>query len=73
MPISTSHHGGLFRDLNAIAKNVKNGDFKQDRTFGRVAKSPIANTSDELAEIDFVEYGDFATSPLIQDAFHVSR
>ena len=37
--------------------------------FGRVAKIPIANAFSELVEMDFVGYGDLATSLHIQDAF----
>ena len=37
--------------------------------FGRVSKIPIANTSNELVEMDFVDYGDHATFLHIQDTF----
>ena len=60
----------LFRDPNDISENgKKKGDFKQERMFGRVTKIPIANTPDGLVEMDFVDYGDFATFLRIQDAF----
>ena len=36
---------------------------------GGVAAIPIANTSDELADVDFLGYGDFATFLRIQDTF----
>ena len=36
---------------------------------GGVAKSLIANTFSELAETDFVDYGDFATFLRIRDTF----
>ena len=37
--------------------------------FGRVPKIPIANTFDKLVEMDFADYGDFATFLHIQDTF----
>ena len=40
-----------------MAGNDKKGEFKQERMFGRVAKIHIANTSNELVEMDFVDYG----------------
>ena len=44
-----------------LQKMIKKGDFKQERMFGRAAKIPTANTSNELTEINFADYGDFAT------------
>ena len=44
-------------------------DFKHERTFGGVAKIPIANTPIELAEMDFADYVDFATFLHIRDTF----
>ena len=37
--------------------------------FGRVAKIPIANTFNELVEMDFVDYVDYATFLHIRDTF----
>ena len=37
--------------------------------FGRVAKIPIANTVNELVEMDFADYGDLATFLDIGDIF----
>ena len=37
--------------------------------FGRVAKIPIANKFGELVEMDFVDYGGYATFLHIQDTF----
>ena len=51
-----------------MPKTIKGG-FKQEMMFGRVAKIPIANTSDELAEMDFANYGDFAAFLRIQGDF----
>ena len=38
----------LFRELKSLGENDKKGDFKQERVFGRVAKTPISNTFNEL-------------------------
>ena len=43
--------------------------FKQERVFGRVAKIPIANNSNELVGMDFVDHGDQATFLHIRDTF----
>ena len=51
----------LFRKIKILAENDKKDEFKQERMFGRVAKIPIANTFNELVEMDFVDYGDHAT------------
>ena len=42
---------------------------KQERMFGMVAKIPIANTFNELVEMDFVDYGDYSAFLRIQDTF----
>ena len=63
----------LFRDPDSIAGYGKEGDSKQDRILGRSAKIPIANTFSELVEMDFADYGDFASFLRIQDTFHVAR
>ena len=47
--------------------NDKVVEFKRERMYGRVAKIPIANTLSELAEMDFEDYGDYATFLHIQD------
>ena len=57
-----------FRELKSVAGNGKNGDFEQERMFGRVAKIPIADTFSELVEMDFADYGDFAALLRIQGA-----
>ena len=57
------------RALKSIAGNDKKDDPKQDGMFGRVAKIPIANTFNELSEMDFVDYGDLSTFLHIQDTF----
>ena len=60
----------LFKELNDVEENYKKkGDFKQERMFGAVGKIPIANTSNELVEMDFVDYGDFATFLHIRGTF----
>ena len=59
----------IFRKLKSISGNDKEGDFKQERMFGRVAKIPIDNTFSELVEMDFVGYGDLATFAHIRDTF----
>ena len=59
----------LPKELKAVAGNDKKDDFKQERMLGGVAAIPIANTSDELADVDFLGYGDFATFLRIQDTF----
>ena len=41
-----------------LRKTIKKDDSKKERMFGRVA-IPIANTSNELVEMDFAGYGDF--------------
>ena len=62
----------LHRELNAITGNDKRAISKQERMFGTVAKIPIGNTFIELVEMDFVNYGDFATFLRIRNTFHVS-
>ena len=37
--------------------------------FGRVAKTPIADTVSELVEMDFVDYGDYAAFLHTRDTF----
>ena len=54
--------------IKELAGNEKD-EFEQERMFGRVAKIPISNTFRELAEMDFVNYGDYATFLHIQDTF----
>ena len=48
---------------------MENGDFKREREFGGSAKIPIENTFSALVEMDFVDYGDYATLHRIQDTF----
>ena len=57
----------LFKEIKELAGSDKKGDFKQERMFGRVAKIPIANNFNELAEMDFVDYGGQATFLHIRD------
>ena len=59
----------LFRHLEILAANDKTYEFKRERTFGILAKIPIANTFSELVEMDFVDYGDHAAFLRIRDAF----
>ena len=59
----------LFKKIKELAGSDKKGDFNQERMFGWVAKIPIANTSNGLVEMDFVEYGDHAAFLHIQDTF----
>ena len=59
----------LFRELRNIAENDKNDDFKQERMFGGVSKIPIANTFNELVEMDFVYYGGNAAFLIARDTF----
>ena len=42
----------LFKDPKSAAGAIK-GDFEHERMFGMVAKIPIANTANELVEMDF--------------------
>ena len=49
--------------------NDKKDEFKQERMFGRVAKIPVSDTFDELVEVDFADYGGYATFLHIQDTF----
>ena len=44
-------------------------EFKQERIPHRVAKIPISKTFNELAGLDFVDYGDHATCPHLQHTF----
>ena len=56
--------------LKEIAENgKKKAIFKQERVFGRSATIPIAIAFSELAEMDFVGYGDLATFLRIRDTF----
>ena len=41
--------------------------------FGMVAEIPIANTPNELVEMDSVDYGDFATFRHIRGTFFTFR
>ena len=50
-----------------LAGNGDKDEFNQERMFGRVAKIPIAYTFDELVEMDFADYGDYAIFLQIQD------
>ena len=59
----------LFRKIKLLSENDKKDEFKQERMFGRVAKIPIANTSNELFEMDFVDYGHHATFLHARDTF----
>ena len=61
--------GGLFRHLKILSGDGKKDEFKQERTFGRAATIPIANTINELVEMDFVECGDYSAFLYMQDAF----
>ena len=47
----------LFREIKESADSDKKGEFKQERMFGRVDKIPIANTSNELVEMDLLTMG----------------
>ena len=51
----------IFRGIKAISGNGKKGDFEQVGMFRAVAKIPISNTSNGLVEMDFADYGNFAT------------
>ena len=53
-------HRNFPKSQMVLRGTIKKADFKHERMFGRVAKIPTANTFDELIEIDFVEYGEFA-------------
>ena len=62
----------LPKQPDSVARNDKRKIPKQEMMFDGVA-IPIANTFGELVEMDFADYGDFATFVHIRDAFHVSR
>ena len=56
--------------LKEIAENgKKKAIFKQERVFGRSATIPIALAFIELAEMDFVDRGDYAAFLHTQGAF----
>ena len=59
----------LFREIENIAESDKWGDFKQEMMLGRVAKIHIANTFNGIVDMDFLDYGHFATFLHIQDTF----
>ena len=60
----------LLRGIEILAENdKKKGDFKQERMFGRVSRTPSANAFSELVKMDFVYYGDYAKFLRTQDAF----
>ena len=59
----------LFREIDAIAENDKKDDSKQERMFSGVAKIPIANTPNELVEMDFADRVYLATFLNIRDSF----
>ena len=48
---------------------IKKGDFKKERMFAGLDKIPRSDTLNELAGMDFADYGDSATSPHIHDTF----
>ena len=58
----------LFKDPKDVTGINKRAIQKRKNVCG-VAEIPIANTFDELVEMDFVDYGDFATFLRIQGAF----
>ena len=62
----------LLADLKILAENDKLDDFKQEGMFGRMVKIPIANAFSESVEMDFVDYGDYATFRCILDTFRAS-
>ena len=43
----------LLLGVKILSGGDKKGEFKQERMFGMVAKYQIANTSNELVEMDF--------------------
>ena len=59
----------LPKELKAVSANYKKGEFKHGAMFGRVSKIPIANTPNELTEMAFPDYGDFATFLHIRGTF----
>ena len=62
--------GELFREIKSISENDKKDDSEQERMFGRLAKTPIDNTFNELVGgVDFVDYGDLSTFVHIRDTF----
>ena len=59
----------IFKELGAVEENDIKDDVEEGRMFDRVSKIPIASTFDELVEMCFADYGDFATFLRIQATF----
>ena len=59
----------IFRDIKELGDSDKKGEFKQERMFGRASKIPIPDKFNELVEMDFDDYGDYATFLHIRDTF----
>ena len=57
------------KSIRAISLNDSECEFKQEMLRRGVAKIPISKTSNEIAEMDFVDYGRDATRPRVQDTF----
>ena len=49
--------------------NDREGEFKQGRLSRTVGKITTADTFDEIAEMDFVDYGDVETFLHLRDTF----
>ena len=64
---------GLFKAIREISMLRKKDEFKRERTLRRVAKIIISKDCDEMAEVDFVDYGCPATFPRLQDTFRDTR
>ena len=62
----------LFRSLRDLRVRDKNGEFKQERLFRRVAKIPISRPFNELVEMDFVyDWVEFSVSASTRYFFYV--
>ena len=67
----SKHHiatGGIHKEsrrgIRENAQNDKRGEFKRERTFGRVGEIQIGNAFNELSEMDFVETWDQVTTSI---------
>ena len=47
----------FFLEIRETAQSDKKDEFKQERTFGGMAKLPISSAFNELVGMDFVDFG----------------
>ena len=66
-------HKQLCKSIGGISMLDKKDEFKQARTFQRVAEIPIPKTFNDLTRMDFVDYGDRQQFSIYKLLFRVIR